>query len=256
MSNPDKTALVTGAGRGIGRSISLELAKAGIRIVASARTEEELSSLKNEIENLGGSCSTYRADLSDRDQVNKLLNDLDHEKINVLINNAGVGSSQSPNPIVDFDDAFWDLTMFVNATVPYLLTKHLLPFMIKSRFGRIINISSINAKVPALHGAAYTASKHAIAGFTKAIANETAGTGVTANAICPGVTATKMNDLRIQYDAQRTGSEFESVEQKSTPYGRRLVPEEIAPLAAFLASDGANAINGQLINVCGGTVMA
>jgi ketoreductase len=119
----------------------------------------------------------------------------------------------------------------------------------------VINVSSINAKVPATHGAAYTASKHAVAGLTKAAANEVAVHGVTVNAICPGVTATLMNDKRIEYDSRRLGKSLQEIETGATPLGRRLLPDEIAPLAVFLAGDGAAAINGQLINVCGGTVM-
>jgi 3-hydroxybutyrate dehydrogenase len=166
-----------------------------------------------------------------------------------------VGSSQSPKPLVEFDDEFWDLTLALNVTAPYRLTKLTLPAMTRARWGRIINIASINSKIAALHGAAYTASKHALAGLTKAVAREAAEFGVTANAICPGATATIMNDRRMEYDAARLGQPREQLEAQASPLGRRIQPEEIAPLAVFLASDGAAAINGQLINVCGGTVM-
>jgi NAD(P)-dependent dehydrogenase (short-subunit alcohol dehydrogenase family) len=176
--------------------------------------------------------------------------------VQILVNNAGVGSSQSPKPLVDFDDDFWDFTIALNVTAPYLLTKRVLPGMIAAGWGRIINVASINAKVPAMHGAAYTASKHAIAGLTKAAANEVAALGITVNAICPGVTATLMNDKRIEYDCDRLGKSFAEIEAGASPLGRRLLPDEIAPLAVFLAGDGAAAINGQLINVCGGTVMS
>lgn len=256
MEPGEKTALITGAGRGIGRAIAVQLAKAGNRVYASARSRQELEDLQAEIKAQSGNCKIFVVDLSDRKQVVDWIEEIKSDPVSILVNNAGIGSSQDPRPLVEFDDSFWDLTFEVNVRAPYLLTKHLLPFMLENGFGRIINISSINAKVPALHGAAYTASKHAIAGLTKSTALEIAGTGVTANAICPGVTATQMNDLRIQYDAERTHSDFKSVEEKTTPYGRRLTPVEIAPLAAFLASNEAAGINGQLINVCGGTVMA
>ena len=251
-----KTALVTGAGRGIGRSIARLLAEDGMQLLVTSRTQSELESLANEIRTCGGLAETMVCDFSRRSDVANLVAKLAPWDVDILVNNAGLGSSQDPRPLTDFDDDFWDTTMEVNVTAPYLLTKALLPGMIERGFGRIINVSSINAKVPALHGVAYTASKHAIAGLTKATANEIAGSGVTANAICPGVTATAMNDLRVQYDADRLQSAFEDVEKKSTPYGRRLVPDEIAPLAKFLASEGSEGINGQLINVCGGTVMA
>jgi len=126
--------------------------------------------------------------------------------------------------------------------------------MIERRWGRIINIASINAFIASMPSAAYTASKHALAGLTKATAKEVAQHGITANAICPGVTKSKMNDLRLQYDAERLGTTFEELEQAASPLGRRLEPEEIAALAVFLASDEARAINGQSIRVCGGVV--
>lgn len=252
----NKVALVTGAGRGIGRAIALRLARDQVNILAAARSTEELDRLAVEIGELGGVCRTFSCDLSDRRQVEGLIQVGLEEKANILINNAGIGSSQKPAPVVEFDDAFWDRTLEVNVTVPYRLTKALLPTMLENLWGRIVNVASINAKVPALHGAAYTASKHALAGLTKTVALEVAGTGVTANAVCPGVTATAMNDLRIQYDAERLNQSTENVEQNATPLGRRLTPDEIAPLAAFLISDDARAINGQMLNVCGGTVMA
>jgi NAD(P)-dependent dehydrogenase (short-subunit alcohol dehydrogenase family) len=176
--------------------------------------------------------------------------------IQILVNNAGIGSSANPQPLVDFDDDFWEATMALNVTAPYRLTKLVLPAMIQAKWGRIVNISSINAKVPALHGAAYVASKHAIAGLTKATAREVADQGITCNAVCPGVTATRLNDKRIEYDSRRLNKSFAQLEAESSPLGRRILPDEVAAAVTFLAGDGANAINGQLLNVCGGTVMS
>ncbi len=253
----DRIALVSGAGRGIGRAIALAFAAEGARVAVTARTREQLEDVVNKIDAAGGQSLLLTDDLSDREAPKRLIGQvLDRwGPIQILVNNAGIGSSENPKPLVDFDDDFWDLTFAVNVTAPYLLTKHVLPDMIAAGWGRIINISSINARVANVHGAAYTASKHAIAGLTKATAKEVADKGITCNAICPGVTATLMNDKRIEYDADRLGVSFEQMETQSSPLGRRLTPEEVAPLAVFLASDGATAINGQLINVCGGTVM-
>ncbi len=252
-----RVALVTGAGRGIGRACAVKLAADGARVAVTARSANELQDLVAEITASGGEAQAFVADLLDRAAPADLLEqvDLAMGPVEILVNNAGVGSSQDPRPLVDFDDAFWDLTMALNVTAPYLLTKLALPAMIEAGWGRVINIASINAKSPSLHAAAYVTSKHALAGLTKAAALEVAGAGVTVNAVCPGVTRTLINDKRINYDSQRLGVSFEELERQASPLGRRLEPGEIAAMVAFLATDESRAINGQTINVCGGRVM-
>ena len=253
-----KVALVTGAGRGIGRAIALQMAAAGARVAISARTSEQLDEVAGQIESSGGRVLPIAADLSNASAATQVIDTIGETwgHVEILVNNAGLGSSADPRPLVEFDDDFWERTLLLNVTVPYRLTKRVLPEMIEAGWGRIINISSINATVPAMHGCAYVASKHALAGLTKATAMEVVEHGITCNAVCPGVTATEMNDLRIDYDARRLGQTAEEIKAGASPLGRRLRPDEIAPLAVFLASDAAAAINGQLINVCGGRVMA
>lgn len=204
----NRIALVTGAGRGIGRAIALGLADIAARVALTARSADQLDNVAREIESRGGQALAMTADLSDRAAPRRIVDHVAEQwgAVEILVNNAGIGSSHAPQPLVDFDDDYWDLTMELNVTAPYLLTKRVLPAMIEAGWGRIINISSINARVAVVHGAAYAVSKHALAGLTKATAIETAASGITANAICPGVTATEMNDKRIEYDAERLGT--------------------------------------------------
>jgi len=253
----NRVTLVTGAGRGIGRAVSLALGEQGARVAVTSRSRDQLEKLVGEITAVGGEAIAIVDDLTDRAAPSRIVNQVIERwgPVEILVNNAGVGSSQDPRPLVDYNDDFWDLTMLVNVTVPYRLTKTVLSAMIEKGWGRIINVASIAGKVPTFHGAAYSASKHAVIGLTKVTAAEVAAHGVTANAICPGVTRSLMNDKRIEYDAERLGVTFEHLEQTATPLGRRLEPEEIATLAVYLASDGAAAVNGQSINVCGGTVV-
>jgi NAD(P)-dependent dehydrogenase (short-subunit alcohol dehydrogenase family) len=253
-----RVALVTGSGRGIGRAIALALAGEGSKVAMTARTAAELEEVVGSARARGGQALAVTADLADRaapgSVVAKVADALG--PIDILVNNAGVGSSASPRPLVEFDDAFWDLSLALNLTAPYLLCKAVLPGMLARRRGRIINVASINSRIPSPHAAAYVASKHGLLGLTRALALEVAKDGVTVNAICPGPVRTVMNDRRVAYDAQRRGVSFEEQERSMTLIGRRLEPEEIAPLAVYLASDESAAMTGQALNIDGGISMA
>jgi NAD(P)-dependent dehydrogenase (short-subunit alcohol dehydrogenase family) len=253
----DRVALVTGGGRGIGRAVAIALADAGAKVAITARSAGELDEVVAAICQRGGLALALAADLADRGSVRRVVDEVRRGfgPIEILVNNAGIGSSSSPRPVVDFDDDFWDLSLLLNLTVPYLFCKAVLPDMLARKWGRIIQMAPINSKAASLHGAAYTASKHGLLGLTRTLALEVAKGGVTVNAICPGPVHTLMNDKRIEYDAKRRGVSFQEQEASLTPIGRRLEPEEIAPLAVFLASDQAAAITGQGWNIDGGLVM-
>ena len=254
----DKTALITGASRGIGRAIALGFAAQGARVAVTARTTRDLDSLVQEIRDSGRKALAIPADLLDSSAAPGLVG-LAEEKLgslDILVNNAGLGSGSDPKPVTAFDDRFWDRSLALNLTAPYLLCKAALPSMIKRKRGRIINIASIASRAPQFHGVAYTASKHGLLGLTRTLAAETARDGVTVNAICPGPVQTEMNDRRIRYDAQRMGIELSELEAGITPIGRRLQPPEIVPMAILLASDESAAITGQAFNICGGKVMS
>jgi 3-hydroxybutyrate dehydrogenase len=173
-----------------------------------------------------------------------------------LVSYAAVGSSGDPRLLADFNDSFWDLTLEVHLTAPYLLSKQALPHMRSRRWGRIITIASIHSRIPALHDGAYLASKHGVLGFMRTLAMEHAAQGFTVNCVCPGPVWTPMNDLRVQYDAKRLGRDIATHEQARTPVAGRLSPEDIAPMVEYLASDDARMITGQAYDIDGGICMA
>jgi NAD(P)-dependent dehydrogenase (short-subunit alcohol dehydrogenase family) len=253
----NRICLVTGAGRGIGRSIALAFAREGARVAITARTALELEEVAGAIRSLGGEALTIAADVAEPAAPRQIVQHTAAElgPIEVLVNNAGIGSSANPRPVVDFDDDFWELSLRVNLTAPYLLCKAALPEMIRSKFGRIITVASINGKIGSFHGAAYAASKHGVLGLVRTLAMEVAKDGITVNAICPGPVATVMNDKRIAYDAKRRGVAVNEIVDTITPLGRRLEPDEVAPLAVYLASDAAAGMTGQAINIDAGVLM-
>jgi 3-hydroxybutyrate dehydrogenase len=257
MKLKNQTALVTGASRGIGEAIARALAAEGAHIAITGRSKAELETLQKEFSGMGIRCESIVADLTEKGAVEKVWIQATKAfgPIDILVNNAGMGSSAKPMPVVDYDDAFWETLVYVNLTVPYLFSKKALPSMFARRYGRIIMTASVNSKIGLLHGAAYAASKHGLLGLVRTLAIETAKEGVTVNAICPGPVRTRMNNLRGEYEAKRLGKSVAEFEAGLTPIGRRLEPNEVAPLVVYLASREASVITGQAINIDGGFLM-
>jgi len=249
-----KTALITGGGRGIGREIALTFARNGARIAVAARTAEQVEQVAKEI---GNNAIALVCDVSDSESVTRMFSDL-RERLgdaDILVNNAGIAESST---FVNTTDELWHRHLSINLSGTFYCTRAALPSMLKKRWGRVINVASIAAKTGAPYVAAYTASKHGVLGLTRTVALEVATKGVTVNAICPGYVDTEMVSRGIEQITSKTGrSAEEALEslKKMSPQNRLVTAEEVAALALLLASDEGRGINGQGINVDGGTVL-
>ncbi len=257
MKLDGRRCLITGGGRGIGRAIALAFALEGAHVAVGARTESEVKAVAREVEALGRKSLALVADVAEPEQVRGMVRAVEEAlgPVEVLVNNAGILDYSS---VVDHDDTLWERIIRVNLTGTYLCTKAALPEMLKAGWGRVINIASTSGKLGGAHRSAYHSSKHAVIGFTRSAALEVAQKGITVNAICPGFVNTRMVEDNKPNFAEVSGmGEEETTEafRKGIPMGRFLEPEEIAPLAVYLASQDSRGMTGQAINIsCGETM--
>lgn len=248
---PRAVLFVTGGGGGVGRAIALRFARDGFAVAAAGRSEAPVRTVAGEISALGGEALPLACDVTDREAVATAVAAAEDRlgPIDVLINNAGVADS---SPFVTMDDELWDRMLAVNLTGTYLCMRAVLPGMFQRRRGRVINIASIAGKVGYAYTAAYCASKHAVLGLTRAVALEAASRHVTVNAICPGWLDTDMTARSIARIVERTGRsavDARAALERMNPNGRLIAPDDVAAVAAFLASPDAQGINGEALDV-------
>jgi NAD(P)-dependent dehydrogenase (short-subunit alcohol dehydrogenase family) len=247
MSSHTRRAAVTGGNKGIGRAVVLALAARGHEVVAMGRDEDALTETAAAAT---GTVTTVACDVTQPESVAAAF--AAAGDIDVLVNNAGVADSA---PVHRIDLAGWERLHRVNATGPLLCIQQVLPGMRERDWGRIVTIASVASHQGAPYIAAYTASKHAVLGLMRSLSAELAGTGVTANSVCPAYVRTPMTERTLANISEKTGrSESEALESLigRTRLGRLIEPEEVAAAVLALVGDESGAVNGQSIVVDGG----
>jgi 3-oxoacyl-[acyl-carrier protein] reductase len=241
-----RIALVTGAAQGIGRVISLELAKAGATLVLVDMNEAKLNETMAELAATGATAAAFTMNVSDQDSIEAGAKAILEKfgKVEILVNNAGVTRD---NLMLRMKRADWDLVIGINLTGAFLLTQALLSPMLKNRWGRIVNIASVVGRAGQAGQVNYAASKAGIIGLTKSLAREVASRGITVNAVAPGFIETPMTAVLTE--------EVTKTMLATIPLGRRGTPQDVANAVKFLASDAASYITGHVLDVNGGMFM-
>jgi NAD(P)-dependent dehydrogenase (short-subunit alcohol dehydrogenase family) len=253
----DRVALVTGSSQGMGKAIARALAQEGAKVALCARNAEAVRKAADEISPGGGRVLGFRADVTDKADVRNLVQAIVARwgQIHILVNNAGVNARI---PIESDDDARWRAVLDSTVLGSYYATREVLRHMPDNAGGRVINLSSVLGRFGVPGYTAYCTAKHGIIGFTRALALEVAGRGITVNAICPGWVETAMADRGMTETAVSMGitkEEFRRQAVDAVPIKRILDPKEIADLVVYLASDAASGMVGQAITLDGGQVM-
>src|SRR6202162_1027202 len=246
MGLEGRGALVTGASQGIGHACALKLAQAGATLALAARSQEKLQELVQQIEAAGGKAAAFPLDVGDEEQIKSAFKAVIAQfgKIDILVNNAGITRDQL---VMRMKRADWDSVLNTNLTSAYLCIQQVIPSMLKQRWGRIINITSVFGQMGQAGQANYAASKAGLIGLTMAIAREVGSRNITCNAVAPGFIETAMTST--------LGDDFKQMALKNIPLGRVGSSDEVAGAVAFLASDEASYITGHVLNVNGGMVM-
>jgi 3-hydroxybutyrate dehydrogenase len=245
---------VTGGGRGIGRAVAKALAEEGAAVVVAARSTVEIESVAAELVASGHRAHAVPCDVAEEASVHAMAEQAVEllGTVDVLVNNAGIALS---NPVKRLPLEEWDRILAVNATGTFLCTRAFIQAMIDRGWGRVINVASVAGLRGGRYIAAYTASKHAQIGFTRALATEVADRGITVNAICPGYVDTPMTEYSISRMVEKAGITAEEALEHLlalSPQRRLIRPEEIAHVAVMLCGEDGEGINGQAIAIDGG----
>lgn len=238
-----QTAIVTGASRGLGKAIALALGEAGAKVACVARNIEKLQETADAIKAAGGTAEIYDCDVTDSEKIQKVVDDVMEkwDRLDIVVNNAGI-TRDTLTPRMSDDE--WDSVITTNLRSTFLLTRAATQVMMRQRYGRIINISSVSGLMGNPGQANYSASKAGVIGMTRTVARELAGRKVTVNAICPGFIATEMTDA--------LGPAILEEVKKRVPAKRLGEADEIAQAVLYLASSAGAYITGQVLTVDGG----
>ena len=242
----NKVALVTGASQGIGKTIAIEMAKSGANVFCLARNKEALDATIKIITKNGDKASAFSCNISNNDEFNSIILDIvkEHGSLDILVNNAGITKD---NLLIRMSDDQWDDVLNINLKGSFTCTRSVIKHMMKNKFGRIINITSIVGLTGNAGQANYAASKAGLIGLTKSIAKEVASRGITANCVAPGWIETSMTD--------QLSSEVKNKFLSQIPAGKIGQSKDIANTVIFLASEEAEYITGQTITVDGGRII-
>jgi 3-oxoacyl-[acyl-carrier protein] reductase len=246
MTFSGRVALITGASQGIGRACAVRLAESGATVAVAARSQEKLHELAQEIVAKGGQAVVFPVDVANEDEIKSAFKAAIAQfgKIDILVNNAGITRDQL---VMRMKRADWDAVINTNLTSAYLCIQQVIGSMLKQRWGRIINITSVFGQMGQAGQANYASSKAGLIGLTMAIAREVGSRSITCNAVAPGFIETPMTSV--------LGEDFKQNALKSIPLARIGTPQDIANAVAFLASEEAAYITGHVLNVNGGMLM-
>lgn len=252
-----RRALVTGGGRGIGRAVVLDLARAGASVAVAARTRAEVEAVASGILAAGGRAVAVEMDVTDPARVRAAFASAREALggIDILVSGAGIAPTA---PIARTSDAVWRQILETNLSGTFYCLREALPEMTERGWGRVVHLASIAGKTGYPYIGAYAASKHGVLGLTKCAALEVATTGVTVNAVCPGYVDTPMLEAGVARIVEKTGLTADEARRRladMSPQKRLYTAEEVSALVLYLCSDAAAGINGQALSVDGGTVV-